>query len=215
MLYVVYAIGLQEDLKPPYDNCYIGVTNKPEKRWKAHIKSKYRIGTFLREHCDLSYHNNMIIIFRGNEEDCFIIENMYRPNPNMGLNEAIGGNGGHTKYTDKRNNILSKKLKGRKITWNDKISETKKKNKTHTGGKNVKAKKWILISPYGEKIKIHGNLVQTCKKLNLLPSCLSYYRGKCVPDLSRGYGGYRAKSENSSFLRKNTSGWKLIENDGD
>ena len=215
MQYFVYAIGKKESLKEPYDYCYIGVTNRPEKRWKSHLKSRYTIGSFIREN-NLTYEENMIIIMCGSSEECFEIEKKYRPFPNMYLNEAIGGHGGYTSYTEKRNKIISEKLKGRDTSsWKHKMIETKNKNKSHSGSKNIKAKKWILISPTGKEIKIHGNLNETCEKLNLLPSCLSYYRGKIVPSLKVSYGGYRAKNENSLFLRKNTSGWMLIENDGD
>lgn len=214
MQYFLYAIGKKEELYEPFDNCYIGVTNKLEGRWRSHLKSKYTVGDYIRRH-NLSFTENMIVIFVGSAEDCFNKEKEYRPITNMGLNEAIGGHGGYTQYSNDRNSLISQKLKGRKIEWKDKISDTRKESGIAKGHSNPNAKKWVLTSPDGIDIMIHGNLNEVCEKHGILVSCLTRYIGSEVPPIStNGFGGYRAKSETSEKLRKNSTGWKLNRHNG-
>jgi len=215
MRYFVYAIGKLENLIPPYAECYIGVSNFLERRWKGHAKSKYTIGKYIRLH-DLKFKNNMIVIHMGSKEDCFDIERQMRSLPMMGLNEAIGGHGGFTSYSDERNKLVSEKLKNRNMTWADKVSKTRKDNGVAKGIRNPSAKKWQLTSPEGNVIMCHGNLQEMCDEKNILMSCLKRYMGSVVPDINtNGYGGYRAKNENSKQLRINSVGWQLNLYNGD
>jgi hypothetical protein len=208
MDYVVYAIGITEDLMPPYDKCYIGVTNKPKNRWNVHYKSDYTVGKFIREH-NLTYENNMIIIFNGTSNECFTKENEMRPVEFIGLNEAPGGCGGKTVYNKARNEKISKALKGRKITWMSKIIESRG---DYNGNKNPRAKKWLIINPSGKKYNVHGNLQQFCKENNISSVVLYNNKGTVVPPPKYGgYGGYRPKDEKSKIKRENTSGWMLVD----
>lgn len=201
---------MKEDLVKPYDSCYIGVTNNLLARFNSHKKSKYTIGRYIRKY-NLTF-ENMIVIFSGSEKECFERENKYRPLPLMGLNEASGGHGGYTSYTLERNRKISSSLEGRDITWNDKISATKKKLKQSVGEKNGNASTWKAYSPNGNEYIIHGTLDLFCKEHNLLSRTFRYYIDNVVPPPSfNGYGGFRAKNDKQKILRLNTTGWKLTK----
>ena len=212
-MFYVYAIGTEDMLVPPYSRCYIGVTKDLKYRWSRHKISPYNVGEFIREH-KLEPQKHMIVIFEGEQEDCYDIESKYRPFPMIGLNEASGGCGGSTIYTEERNKKISKKLKGRSKPKEqvEKQRAALLENGTHKGEKNSNAKVWILTSPSGFTYDITGNLSETCKKLNLLESSLRYNKNNQVPEPDmKGYGGYRAKSKESLEMRLNTTGWCLKE----
>ena len=206
-MYYVYAIG--KNIKEPYDECYIGVTNDPERRWIAHTKSKYTVGKFIRDH-HLTFEQNFVIIYSGTEEECFEMEVKYRPFPLMGLNESNGGRGGHTSYSQERNKKLSKSLKNRNMTWGNKVSKTRVEKKIAAGKNNPNAKEWKLEDPLGNQYSVKGEFDKFCKENNLLLSCLRYYRGQRVPPLSNTYGGYREKVKGTKELRENTTDWILL-----
>jgi hypothetical protein len=226
----LYAIGLIEDLVEPYNNCYIGVTSNLENRWNQHLKSKYKVGEFIREN-SLNKESNMKIIFSGDESDCFELEESLRPSWNVGLNIAPGGRGGKVcekyesgfsyskeeyvkRYSKNRSEKISTSLTNRKKTLSHKkaISKTRSLSKATVGKNNGKAKKWLLTSPDGVIYYIHGNLDQECKNMNLLITALKRYKGMPVPIPNyNGFGGYRPKSDASKLLRENTSGWILKE----
>ena len=207
MQYFVYVIGPLDDMYPYYES-YVGVTNNPKGRWLAHSKSKYTIGQTIRQ-MSFSYENNFHIIFMGSESECFLLETELRPRPYIGLNEAAGGSGGYTKYTEQRNKIISEKLKGRVISWSDKISKTKKLNGACSGLKNPNAKKWKLINPLGEEIDVTGKLDQVCRENKILSTTLRKNIGQKIPPLTtNGHGGFRVTSNNIA-ARHNTSGWTL------
>lgn len=218
-MYIVYVIGLPDDVHPPYNNCYIGVTSDKNKRWNMHKKSGYTVGRFIR-HFDLSIDQHMHTIYEGNRDECFAIEQSLRPRPFMGLNEAIGGRGGDTgihvsppkwSYTPERAKKISDALKGRKKTKEHvrKVVD----NRDFGGAKNPAAKRWVLTSPDGIEYHIHGNLREMCLSLNLLESSLRYYKGSVVPPakMKDSVGGYRAKNTTSLERRMNTEGWMLTE----
>ena len=207
MQYFVYTIGPLNDI-PPYYASYVGVTNNPKGRWSTHSKSEYTVGQTIRR-MSFSYEDNMKIIFVGSESECFLLESKLRPYPHLGLNEAAGGYGGYTKYTEQRNKIISEKLKGRVISWSDKISKTKKLNGACAGLKNPNAKKWKLINPLGEEIDVTGKLDSVCRENNILSTTLRKNIGQKIPPLTiNGHGGFRATSSNYT-ARHNTSGWML------
>lgn len=209
----VYVIGLEEDFDGKYNNCYIGVTVDPARRWKNHEKSNFTVGRFIRTF-ELTYEKNMIILFSGTDKECFDLEAKMRPVAFIGLNEASGGKGGYTVYTEERNNKISKALTGKSKTEEhiQKIMSTREKLKTHSGKRNPSAKKWRFTSPTDETFIVEGTFQQFCNEHKLLASCLRYYKGKNVPYLETNkYGGYRKKSDVSFELRSNTSGWKLEE----
>ena len=206
--YCVYAIGKIENLIPPYDACYIGVTNNLSRRWSVHQKSKYTISRYIRDNL-LTFKLNMIILFEGSEDECFDMEAAYRPIPYMGLNEASGGHGGHTKYTEDRNKKISQKHKGR-IKTTEHIQKIMSSRKKYNGADNPNSKTWQLQDPEGRIHTITGNLSSFCEKESLLESCLRRYKGHVIPKPNySGFGGYRVKNEKSKFLRENTTGWSL------
>jgi hypothetical protein len=210
-MYYVYAIGLEYMLLPPYNNCYIGVTNDVNLRWKRHEVSKYTVGQFIRS-SNLEQSRHMVIIFEGSANQCFDEEARYRPYPMMGLNEASGGRGGHSSYNVERNEKISRAMRGKTKSKDhvEKISKTIIESGSRKGKKNGMAKKWVLTSPDGIVYNIHGSLTETCKNLNLLESALRYSKGALVPEPSvNGHGGYRAKTKESFEMRTNTTGWCL------
>lgn len=224
----VYAIGKEEDLFDPYDNCYIGVTDDPNTRWKQHCKSPYKVGDFIR-HNNLTQTLNMKIIFEGSDSMCFQTEESMRPDWNMGLNIAKGGHGGRVceiyesgysfdkneyakRYTSERNTKISSALKSipKSDTHKEAISKTRAGSMATSGKNNGSAKKWRLTSPSGVVYNLHGTLTEECTKMNLLESALKRYIGTSVPEPNySGFGGYRPKNDKSKVLRENTSGWML------
>jgi hypothetical protein len=209
--YYVYAIGFKNDLIYPYKNCYVGVTKDLKERWKSHTKSKYTVGNFIRTY-DLSIEDNMIVLYEGSSEECFDIEEKYRPLPFMGLNEASGGCGGYTSYSQERNVKISKANKGRIKTSEEIEKMSKSKKGQHSGAKNPMSKKWMIKDPYENVYIIEGTLATFCNDNNILESCLRQYKNKIVPKPNyNGYGGYRIKNSTSKNLRENTIGWSLYE----
>lgn len=148
------------------------------------------------------------------KKECYNMENLLRPIPFMGLNEAVGGNGGYTSYTKERNEKISKYHTGKPKSekHRENLSKYRIENKMSVGSKNNKARKWVLIEPDGTMHFIHGTFVQFCEERKLLPSALRYYRNRKVPAMKlNGYGGYRAKTEESLIMRTNTTDWSLFE----
>ena len=204
-MYYVYVIGKKEDLMPPYDNCYVGVTNDPQRRWARHIKSDYVVGRTIRKH-SLTFEHNFEILLEGSDKECFLTESEMRPEPCTGMNLASGGRGGNTgDYSKERNQKVSKALKGRKVTWIDKVVESRG---SYAGSKNPGAATWVITDPDGNKHNVTGTFQSFCDDHNLLASSLRYHKGQAVPPLEKKYGGYRAKNETSREKRIATIGWK-------
>lgn len=203
MDYHVYVIGPASDTT--FEHSYVGVTNDLNRRWKSHAKSPYKIGQTIRENgWDQSI---MRVIFTGSDEECFLLEEQLRPEPNMGLNTASGGHGGFTSYTAERNKKISMANKGRKNTW---ITTGTFKDRDYSSEKNPNAKRWLLTSSSGEEYELRGNLTRFCKEKDLLETCLRRHTGTVVPAPNfSGYGGFRAKNETSLRRRLNTTGWRL------
>lgn len=208
MIYYVYIIGIKEHLEFPYEKCYVGVTTNLKRRWKAHTRSQYKIGQYIWKH-SLNYEDNMIVIFQGSKDECFSIEHMYRPNSNIGLNEAAGGKGGYTAYSKERNEKISLKVKESRKHKSWTSHQTRQ---SYTGNNNPNAKQWIVIDKEEKIYYIDGKLSEFCQKNNILETCLKRYIGNEVPTPNfNGYGGYRAKNNKSKILRLNTTGWTLIK----
>jgi hypothetical protein len=203
-MYNVYVIGHHADLYPFLDS-YVGVTNNVNRRWKEHLKSNSFVGRMIRQFgWNLS---NMRVIHSGPKDECYNLERKLRPFPMIGLNEAVGGFGGYSRYDAIRNQKLSDALKGRKITWH--IDRPK-----NIGIDNPRAKKWVLTSPSGETFICHGNLGNFLRDKNLSGKLLRFYDGLPVPEPSVGkLGGYRAKTPELLEQRLNTTGWKLNDFD--
>lgn len=200
-MYHVYVIGDASDESPFYGS-YVGVTNNMEGRWKTHAKSKYSVGTAIRTN-GWTF-NNMRSIFAGTSDECFAIEKKLRPLPMIGLNEAIGGKGGHTKYTNERNQKVSASLKGRKAPW---IYEMMARRGSMGGKNNPNSKRWTVTSPDGVVYSVDGNLHEFCDKHNLWRKSLRENIGLPVPAPNLNTTNHKAKQ----FLvqKQNTTGWVL------
>ena len=211
-MYYVYAICLSTDLKDPWLGCYVGVTKDLKKRWLLHTKSKYTVGNFIRSNL-LTFEQNVIIIASGSEDECFEIEESLRPLPFIGLNEAPGGRGGNTgAYTDDRNKKISLKMRGRQITWADKVSQTRKSKAVSAGKNNPNAKVWKILDPHNTEHIVEGSFVAFCKQHNIMGNVMMKHLGIRVPAPSfDGYGGFRPKSDDHALLRQNTTGWMILK----
>lgn len=208
MQYMLYAIGKKEDLVSPYNNCYIGVTHRIEKRWTEHSKSKFTVGNYIRKH-SLTFEENMIILFFGSSQECYSKEIEYRPYPFMGLNESIGGVGGYKiPHTQETKDKISKAHKGRKTPWMYKVVENRR---SYDGQGNPNAKKWLITSPKNDKYIIEGSFINFCEENKIMHTVLRKYINTIVPPLNEknGRGGFRPKDDNAKYLRDNTSGWQL------
>lgn len=209
MDYYLYAIGFENDLiNKEYDNCYIGVTNNPKKRFENHSKSGYTVCQHIQLY-EWTYEKNMLILYNGNEQECFLLEEKYRPLPLMGLNEATGGKGGYTSYSKQRNEKVSKALKGRNIFWNEKISKTRKEKGISSGTKNPMAKKWKFIDPFGNEYIVDGNYHQFCEEHNLSHAALRRILGNQLGEISPKFRDHGNQS--SRDRRINSTGWTLFE----
>jgi hypothetical protein len=205
----VYAIGFQQDLlDQAYQNCYIGVTVNPEKRFKDHSKSGYTVCQYIQEN-HWTYENNMQILYTGNAEECYNLEEMYRPMPLIGLNEAAGGHGGHTSYSKERNAKISKALTGRKMSWGKKVSDTKKANGSSKGHKNSMAKTWKFVDPSGVCYVIVGNYQEFCEEQNISHAALRRVISTPLGEISPKFRDHG--NENSRKKRINSTGWTLFE----
>ena len=207
----VYAIGDQHDLENfNLDKCYVGVTINPKTRWKGHLKSGYSVSNAISEF-GWTFERNMKILYEGSSEDCYDIEELLRPLPHMGLNIAIGGNGGYTSYTQERNEKISKALSGRPMSdeLRAKVKATKLKNRDSVGNKNAMAVKWILTNPHGEEFKLHGNLYEFCKANKLSAPTLRRELGKVIGPISTKFRDHGVSD--SREIRINTTGWMLTK----
>jgi hypothetical protein len=205
-MYYVYSIGSSSNI----NECYVGVTNNLIRRWKGHVKSGYSVSKAIQENA-WTYENNMKVLFEGSEEECFKLEETFRPFPNIGLNEAKGGHGGYTKYDEERNAKISQKLKGRTVTWGDKISESKKASGNIKGKNNPRAKTWKLISPSGIEHVLHGNFFEFCEQNELSSNTLYNNVGQTIGALS---SKFRDKGDVKIRQRRiNTIGWILYVGD--
>lgn len=208
-MYFVYAIGDAADLESKtYDSCYIGVTNNPFNRWKAHVKSGYTVSKAIAKY-NWTYASNMKILFEGSSEECFSLEEKYRPIPLMGLNEASGGKGGYTSYSAERNEKISNSLKGKTKEYGHKISATKKLNGSSKGSKNAKAKKWRLVDPNGVEYFLNGELFSFCEEHKLSVMTLRNNLGNRIGEISpkfRDHGKPMSREK-----RISTTGWTLFK----
>lgn len=85
----VYHISYSEDI----DEGYIGISKRPNKRWKQHARANSTVGRTIRKN-GWTYEDNLKIIYEGTRKECIEREVSLRYEMYMGLNEAIGGLGG-------------------------------------------------------------------------------------------------------------------------
>lgn len=126
MSHVVYWIHFPEETDP-YTQGYIGVSSNFTTRLKAHIAGHGNSNVYEAFKIDRAI---IEIMLESDEESCYNEEASLRPSPFIGWNFAEGGN----KPPSPKGNIAralkaSASLKGRKITWGDKISKASKGKK--------------------------------------------------------------------------------------
>lgn len=96
---------------------------------------------------------------------------------------------------------------GKRLTEEEKkeIGERIKNSPKYIQAQIIRRKKYVLVSPQGEKIEIKGNemLRSVCKIRGLSYYALLGYQNKMVPAFRKGHGF-------ESSERKNTNGWSLI-----
>jgi hypothetical protein len=172
--------------------------------------NKYGIKNF--ERTILKFYDSLEELNNAEKEFIILCEDSY--------NIAKGGQGGYTLYTLERSIKLSKANKGKVRTeeYKQKISKTKIENNIHAGSNNSHAKCWILIDPLSNIYKPDGNLYKICNELNILPRVLNKHKNKIVPEplkTKNGYLHFHPIDEKHLSMRNNTTGWSLIEIDGE
>jgi len=196
----VYAIGLKKDFVEPFENCYIGISNKPRRRYSEHKRSKFTVGQYIRKH-DLTIDENMIIVSEGTAEECIAEEHRRRPKPYMGLNESMGGK---SAYTPDRNLRLGNSKRGIPKTQ-EQMSETAIKNGSHLGKKNGRAKEWRIFDPSGNEYVIAGEFISFCKQNKISHAALRRHLDVPVPELNPISKQIKGKFRK---IRNNTVGWR-------
>lgn len=121
---VVYWIHYPEE-KDVSTQGYVGVSTNLNKRVKMH---KTGHGNIIVERCFKKREDIIVaVIYEGTEDECYNREKLLRPIPRIGWNIAEGGSKPPSPLGDKeRSRKTSESLKGRIITWGDKISENRK-----------------------------------------------------------------------------------------
>lgn len=121
---------------------------------------------------------------------------------------------GNLKHTIKTKQILSSKLKNRKLTeeWKKKISNTLKGKSLTTetkikisnaekGEKNHMAKTYLIIDPKGNEYLVKGRIKAFCVEYNLSYTLVKQYKNKGkIPERPAAC---------TSIMSKNTVGWSF------
>lgn len=153
-MHVLYWIHTKIETDP-YTQGYIGVSNNFNERLKSH-KTGYgnkNVYDLLNDYSDV-----VVIEFLhfGEESEIYDMELKYRPYKNIGLNIAEGGYKPPSALGNKeRAKKAANSLKGRKITWGDKISESRKgkKNSPEAIAKGVATRKANGVVAWNKGIK--------------------------------------------------------------
>jgi predicted GIY-YIG superfamily endonuclease len=104
---------------------YVGVSGNFDKRLEAHKIGNGNRNVF--EAFKVQDYVTIEIVLEGSEEECYNYEQQLRPTPFIGWNIAEGGSRPPSPKGDRdRAAKAAKSLKGREITWGDKISEARK-----------------------------------------------------------------------------------------
>lgn len=162
--YYLYHICREQD-KYNLSEGYIGVSNKPSRRWSSGgYKDNPRLSNALNKYTDIVKY----VIKLGTEKECLANEGFLRPERNMGWNIAKGGGKPPSpKGTDRCVSKLSKDQRRKTYVASDKTKEKLKKaqqklKKFHSDrmsgdknpmfgvtGENHHAFKGYYITPYG------------------------------------------------------------------
>ena len=168
----LYWIHINKDI----NQGYIGVSNNPKKRFKAHSKGKYTVGNAIRK-----YRNKIkiTIMYSGTRLECLELEEQMRPQPNIGWNQQAGGYHGPALVGSNNPNWkggsfcidcnvnIPNKGKNRRcgLCTNPERTQFKKGNKPWNIGINT----YIVTHPCGKKEEI-SNVTQFCKEYGIHPS---------------------------------------------
>lgn len=150
-LVYLYHIHRNED-KSDLCKGYIGISKNPELRFKQHLKKPNKIlKNALSKYSDIT----MTVITEGSLEEMLRMEEVLRPDVNLGWNLAKGGGlPPVTEMTEGRKEKISKKMKGRQNSLGYKhLDSTKKLISLVNSGKVVsnETKELIRKSRVGEK----------------------------------------------------------------
>ena len=187
-LSVVYWIR-KDTHTDPYTEGYIGVTQDFKRRCRDH-KAGARSNRHPNAHLGRAirkYANTLVyeILYLGNREICFSLEEKFRPVPSIGWNLMSGGSIG--KITEEGKRTLSRKMKGRKYSKNAALLIRWKSYKTRNSSEiSLKDFKDLLairnkeVPPSKAKLKvfnvlnptIYRNIAEASKALDIDPFIL-------------------------------------------
>lgn len=124
-MYVVYWIHRTEDIDPTTSG-YIGVSGNINARISMHKQGR---GNIIVKRQFEKYTDVVVDIIFSSDDDqeCYNKEAVLRPNKNIGWNFSEGGNKPPSPKGNKERAAKAREtLKGRIITWGDKISKSRK-----------------------------------------------------------------------------------------
>jgi hypothetical protein len=173
---------------------YVGVSQSPGRRLREHLKNNPRIPKDVW----------LEIIFEGTRDECFQIEEEFRPKKNTGWNRAVGGAQGFKKgfiHSDETRKRL-------KVAWTEERKQIasefrKQQNKTLIGQKRPRQSAAML----GEKNPMFGKTRTNETKKKLRVANL----GKIPPNKQELYCvGCRERVSNH-VLKRHTKCWKAFK----
>jgi hypothetical protein len=186
----VYWIHLPQHININSEG-YVGVSNNPKRRLSEHLndartrndKNSF-FGRVLRKH---KQEITQTIIFQGTEEGCYSLEEVLRPNRNIGWNANKGGSKPPTKEgwvpSDITKEKWSRAFTGRVMSssWKENLSLSKKGDKNGMFGKKLPCstdRKISIIKTKNERrldalIKIFRFIAEgySVKKVSELSGC--------------------------------------------
>ena len=106
-----------------YTEGYVGVSTNVKRRWREHIteaRANRHPNSFLCNVINKYYPDNLIfeIVYLSNEDNCYIYEEMLRPEINTGWNLRSGGPVG--KMSEEGRKAMSARTLGKKLTEKEK-----------------------------------------------------------------------------------------------
>lgn len=147
---------------------YIGVSSRPERRFKEH-KQQALSGTHCNHHLSnaINKYDDIVfdIIFEGTTNDCYSLEEFYRPEGCIGWNNSKGGCVSTKGYKHRQSSKdkISKARAGMKFTEEHKRNIAKNCHKFGTGSDNVSARKVRCI----ELNKVFNTMQDAAKYIGL------------------------------------------------
>lgn len=229
--YFIYIIGHRNQLRQPYDACYVYFGNNYETEWNRCSNADNKIGRVIRMH-HLNFDENFMVIFFGSLNQCREKYRELRPYQDIGLNDEVD----EEHFVKKISNWETPKKQPWEMTraeykeWEQKenererLKEEKKLNSkikrrvgnpNFSGKTNPKAVIWRLTDPDGHEIIIEGGIRNYCREHNISEFTLKDRLGEVIgppnyiDENNRFIGGYIIRSEELHQRRLNTIGFKL------